>query len=397
VSSQFGPDHLPYGVFRPRGGDARVGVALGDQALDLALLARAGELSELEDAEALFAAPSLNAFMARGPETWRACRRRLRELAREDSLPREALTPLAEIESLLPIEVADYVDFYSSLEHASNAGRIFRPDAEPLPPNWRHLPVGYHGRAGTVVVSGTPVVRPRGQFRPGPMFGPTERLDIELELGCVIGTPSARGRPVAVGEALEHVFGLVLLNDWSARDIQGWETVPLGPLNGKSFATSIGAWITPLEALVERRLPGAAQEPEPLEHLRGAPLVFDIDLEVTLRSAAMAERGLAARTIARTSARNLYWSVEQQIAHLTSNGASLRTGDLLGSGTISGPEREQRGSLLELSWNGAEPFELGDGETRTYLEDGDEVVLRGSAGEGLGLAEVRGIVEPATA
>ncbi len=202
---------------------------------------------------------------------------------------------------------------------------------------------------------------------------------------------------MAVGEALEHVFGLVLLNDWSARDIQGWETVPLGPLNGKSFATSIGAWITPLEALVERRVPGAAQEPAPLEHLRAEPLVFDIELEVTLRSAAMAKSGLEASTIARTNARHLYWSLEQQVAHLTSNGASLRTGDLLGSGTISGPQREQRGSLLELSWNGAEPFELGDGETRTYLEDGDEVVLRGSAGEGLGLAEVRGIVEPATA
>ncbi len=399
--SDFGPDHLPYGVFRPPGGVPRVGVALGEEALDLALLARAGELSEVEDAEALFAAPSLNAFMARGPDTWRACRRRLKALVREGSLPREALIPLAEIESLLPIEVADYVDFYSSLEHASNAGRIFRPDADPLPPNWRHLPVGYHGRSSTVVVSGTPVVRPRGQFRakgaPGPVFGPTERLDIELELGCVIGTPSVHGESVAVGEALEHVFGLVLLNDWSARDIQGWETVPLGPLNGKSFATSIGAWITPLEAVVERRVPGAAQEPGPLEYLRAEPLVFDIELEVTLRSAAMAEGGLDATTIARTNARHLYWSLEQQIAHLTSNGASLRTGDLLGSGTISGPQREQRGSLLELSWNGAEPFELGDGETRTYLEDGDEVVLRGSAGEGLGLAEVRGVVEPATA
>ena len=200
-----------------------------------------------------------------------------------------------------------------------------------------------------------------------------------------------------MGEALDHVFGLVLLNDWSARDIQGWETVPLGPLNGKSFATSIGAWITPLEAVVERRVPGAAQEPAPLEYLRAEPLVFDIELEVTLRSAAMAESGLEATTIARTNTRHLYWSLEQQIAHLTSNGASLRTGDLLGSGTISGPQREQRGSLLELSWNGAEPFELSDGETRTYLEDGDEVVLRGSAAEGLGLAEVRGIVRPATA
>jgi fumarylacetoacetase len=252
--------------------------------------------------------------------------------------------------------------------------------------------VGYPGRAGTVVVSGTPIVRPSGQFWPrgasAPEYRRSQQLDIELELGAVIGTPSQHGKPVPVGEALDHVFGLVLLNDWSARDVQGWEMVPLGPLLGKSFATSVGAWVTPLEAMLDRRVPGAPQEPPPLDYLRTDPLAFDLDLSVSMRSAAMAERGEPAQTIVRTSARNLYWSLEQQIAHLTANGASLRTGDLIGSGTISGPERYQRGSFMELSWNGEEPFSL-DGEQRTYLEDGDEVILSGE-----GLTEVRGRIVP---
>jgi len=362
-----------YGVFRREGEPARVGALLEDGVVDLAAAARAGKLAEVPDAERVFSAASLNPFMALGREAWSAGLEQVRDL--------DASLPLAEVEPLLPIEVADYVDFYSSRHHAENAGRIFRPGAEePLSPNWRSLPVGYHGRAGTVVPSGTPVVRPCGQFwgEGGPEHGPTRALDIELELGFVIGTPSRHGEPVGVGEALEHVFGLVLLNDWSARDIQIWETVPLGPFLGKSFATSIGAWVAPLETLVGRRVPGERQEPPPLEYLRAEPLVFDLELEVSLNGA----------TIVRTNARHLYWTVEQQIAHLTANGASLRAGDLLGSGTISGPEREQRGCLLELSWNGAEPFELPDGSTRTYLEDGDEVVLRGE-----GLSEVRGVVQ----
>jgi fumarylacetoacetase len=381
---------LPYGVFRPRGDSPRVGVASGESAIDLLVLARSRLLEEVDGAEALFAQSSLNAFMARGPDVWSACRRRLLALVGDGSLPAEALVPLAEIESLLPIEVADYVDFYSSLEHASNAGRIFRPGSDPLPPNWRHLPVGYHGRAGTVVVSGTPIVRPRGQFwsHGAPEYRPSERVDIELELGVVIGTPSEHGRPVPVDEAMRHVFGLVLLNDWSARDVQGWETVPLGPFLGKSFATSISAWVTPLEALAERRVPGPVQDPEPLEYLRTEPQVFDLELSVSVCSAGMASRGEPPQTIVHTSARNVYWSVEQQMAHLTANGASLRTGDLLGSGTISGPERTERGSLLELSWNGQEPFEL-DGERRTYLEDGDEVILSGEL-----LSDVSGRIVP---
>ena len=324
----------------------------------LAAAASAGPL------RSLLAAPALNPLMWAGPEAWAAAR------AIEDA----PAYPLRVVDLYLPFAVADYVDFYSSLHHATNAGRIFRPDGEALPPNWRHLPVGYHGRAGTIVPSGTPIPRPHGQLGPGE-FGPTRRLDIELELGFVIGRPSAHGEPVPIERALDHVFGVVLLNDWSARDIQAWETRPLGPFLGKSFATSIGHWVVPLDDLPRtRREP---QDPPPLPYLQEEPWAFDVALEVELNGT----------VVARTNADQLYWSVAQQIAHLTVNGASLRTGDLLGSGTISGPERDQRGSLLELSWNGDEPIELADGSTRTFLEDGDEVVLRGA-----GLGEVRGRV-----
>jgi fumarylacetoacetase len=279
----------------------------------------------------------------------------------------------------LPFEVADYVDFFSSLHHATNMGRMFRPDAEPLLPNWRHLPVAYHGRSGTVVPSGTPVRRPCGQ-RPGPEYGPSVRLDIELEAGFVVGVPSALGEPVPLERALDHVFGMVLVNDWSARDIQAWEYQPLGPFLGKSFATSVSPWVVPLSELEGRRAPTAPQEPEPLPYLREEPWAYDIALEVELNGT----------LIAGTNTRHLYWSIAQQVAHLTVNGASLRTGDLLASGTISGPTPESRGSLIELTWNGQEPIELPGGDSRTFLEDGDEVVLRGD-----GIGEVRGRIEPA--
>jgi fumarylacetoacetase len=383
--SGFGPEHLPYGVFRHAGAARpRVGVRLRDRVLDLALLSDEGLLDE---DPGLFARPSLNAFMAAGPETWRRVRDALRALtAGPDAEP--AAVALEDAELLLPFEVGDYVDFYSSIDHATNVGRIFRPDAEPLLPNWRHLPVGYHGRAGTVVVSGTPIRRPHGQRRErgadAPAFGPSTRLDIELELGFVIGV--AGDEPVAVDRALDHVFGVVVLNDWSARDLQAWENRPLGPFLAKSFATSISAWVTPLDALRDRRVPAPPQDPEPLPYLREEPWAFDIDLEVELNGA----------TISRTSARHLYWSAAQQLAHMTVNGASTRVGDLFATGTISGPEREQRGSLLELSWDGADPIALPGGSTRTFLEDGDEVVLRGRAGDAIELGEVRGRIGPAT-
>ena len=381
----FGPEHLPYGVFRRAGESPRVGARLGDGVLDLAALAGDGPLDE---DPALFAQPSLNAFMAAGRETWARVREELQALAAGPDVE-PATVALDEVELLLPIAVGDYVDFYSSLDHATNVGRLFRPDADPLVPNWRHMPIGYHGRAGTVVVSGTPIRRPSGQRLErgdeAPVFGPSARLDIELELGFVVGVPSALGEPVAIDHALDHLFGVLLVNDWSARDIQAWEYRPLGPFLAKSFATSVAAWVTPLDALLDRRVPAPAQEPPPLAYLREDPWALDLDLEIELNGT----------VVARTSARHLYWSAAQQLAHLTVNGASLRVGDLFASGTISGPEREQRGCLLELAWNGAEPIELADGSTRSFLLDGDEVVLRGGGGDTLALGEVRGRIEPA--
>jgi fumarylacetoacetase len=354
---------IAYGVVR-ESGRARVGALVDGRVLDLA--------AALEDE--VFGAPSLNPFMARGPGFWRETHARVKELDAPVMAPDD-------VELRMPFEVADYVDFFSSLHHATNMGRMFRPDAEPLLPNWRHLPVAYHGRSGTVVPSETPVRRPCGQ-RPGPEYGPSLRLDIELEAGFVVGVPSALGEPVPLERALDHVFGMVLVNDWSARDIQAWEYQPLGPFLGKSFATSVSPWVVPLTELEGRRAPTAPQEPAPLPYLREEPWAYDIALEVELNGT----------VIARTNAHHLYWSIAQQVAHLTVNGASLRTGDLLATGTISGPTPESRGSLIELTWNGQEPIELPGGDTRTFLEDGDEVVLRGD-----GIGEVRGRIEPAPA
>ena len=378
--SGFPAEHLPYGVFSIGGGERRVGVRVGDAVLDLAQLATWGVAGLDEVAADTFAQPSLNGFLARGPERWRAARERVTELvcdpgARSQVEP--ALVPLSAASLHLPIEVADYVDFYSSIEHATNLGRLFRPDAEPLLPNWRHLPVAYHGRAGTVVVSGTPVPRPSGQRRADDevVFGPSERLDIELEVGAVVGVPSPPGRPVPVGDAASHVFGLALVNDWSARDIQAWEYQPLGPFLGKSFATTLAAWITPLDALAGCRVPGPPQQPEPLPYLRLADdWGLDLDLSVVLRPAG----GTGAEVVSRTSFAGLYWRLPQQIAHLTVNGAHLRTGDLLASGTVSGPERGSEGSLIEMTRGGVEPLAVA-GVERRFLADGDEVVLQASA------------------
>ena len=376
------PPALSYGVFSPPGGSARAGACHDGRVLDLASLARAGLVDGFPGAAAAFAAPALDAFMAAGPAAWEATWQQLETLLGDARAERHSHA-LADVTPRLPFTVADFADFYASLEHATNLGRIFRPGSEALLPNWRHLPVGYHGRAGTVVVSGTDIVRPSGQSLPAgettPRFGPSRRLDIELELGFVIGTPSRLGEPVAVDEALRHVFGVVLLNDWSARDLQAWEYQPLGPFLGKSFATSIGAWVTPLGALARFRVPAPEQRPAPLRYLREQPWALDLELEVELNGA----------VVARSNARHLYWSPAQLIAHLTANGASLRTGDLLGSGTISGPGREQRGSLIELSWNGEQPLELPGGGRRTFLEDGDTVLLRGTS-----LAAVAGRIVP---
>ncbi|WP_253813787.1 fumarylacetoacetase [Nocardia amikacinitolerans] len=379
--SLFGADNLPYGVFAPRGGEFRVGVRFGEFVIDLAAV--------LEDS--VFAAPVLNPFLAQGPARWREVRERVRELVSSE-IPTDAVHSLADVTLALPIRIGDYVDFYASIDHATNLGRLFRPDAEPLLPNWRHLPVGYHGRAGTVVVSGTEVVRPQGQRRTdtgAPDFGPSRRLDIEAELGFVVGVGSSLGTPIDIAEVEDHLFGVALVNDWSARDIQAWEYQPLGPFLGKSFATSLSAWVTPLAALDSARIPLPEQSPPPLPYLTAEqPWGLDIDLTVHWNGHAVAHPPYA----------RMYWSPAQMLAHLTANGAATRTGDLFASGTISGPEPGQRGSFIELSWGGAEPLVL-DGAPRTFLEDGDEVVITASApGVGvnrIGLGEVRGRILPA--
>jgi fumarylacetoacetase len=333
----------------------------------------------------VLAASTLEPLLAGGRTEWA----RSYEAARRHVEAGADRIPLGDVQLHLPFAVADYVDFYSSLEHASNLGRLFRPGGEPLLPNWRHLPVGYHGRAGTVVVSGTRVVRPCGQRKaPGeevPTFGPTRRLDIELELGFVVGAPSRLGAPVPAAAFRDHVFGVLLVNDWSARDIQAWEYQPLGPFLGKSFATSVSAWVTPLDALDDAWVAAPRQDPEPLPYLRvDGDWALDASLEVELNG----------QVVSRVSSRRLYWTMPQQLAHATVNGASLRTGDLFASGTISGPERGSEGSLIELTWNGERPLELVDGSVRVFLEDGDEVVLRGRAGD-VELGEVRGRIEAA--
>jgi fumarylacetoacetase len=364
-----------FGVFSVGDGTARIGFRVGDGVLDLAA-AGLGDVFEKN---------SLNGFLALGRAAWEDTLARVDELVAGGA----ELVALSEATSRLPFEVADYVDFYSSLEHATNLGRLFRPDAEPLLPNWRHLPVGYHGRAGTVVVSGTPVVRPSGQTKApgdaGPRFGPSRRLDIELELGFVVGVGSRLGEPVPTSAFRDHVFGVVLVNDWSARDIQAWEYQPLGPFLGKSFATSIGAWVTPLALIEDRFVAAPPQDPEPLPYLRASgEWAVDLELEVEL----------SGTVISRTNARSLYWTMPQQLAHATVAGASISTGDLFASGTISGSDPGSEGSLIELTWNGARPVRLADGSERAFLEDGDEVVLRGRAGE-VALAEVRGTIQPA--
>ncbi len=367
--------NLPYGSIR-RGPHqpARLCVAFGTTAVELAPLAKGldGIPRELIDA------PNLDRLLATDATVWAELRQALGQTL-ADGIPAEAGVPLDQAVPCLPFTVGDYVDFYSSIEHASNLGRMFRPGADPLLPNWRYLPVGYHGRSSTVVVSGTPVRRPHGQ-RPGPegpSWGPSGRLDIELELGFVTGgPPNELGEPIPIARAPERIFGFVLVNDWSARDIQAWEYQPLGPFLGKSFATSISLWVVPLAALEPHRVAGPPQDPEPFEHLRTSqPWTFDIELEVHLQPA-----GHPPHTIARTNARELYWSPAQQLAHAASNGAVVRPGDLFASGTISGADPGTQGSLIELTWNGERPLRL-DGAVRTFLEDGDTVTISGWSGD----------------
>jgi fumarylacetoacetase len=385
--SEFGLANLPYGIFSDGAastGDApRVGVRIGDAVLDLA--------RALPDD--VFAEPSLNAFMAQGRARWSEVRARITELLSGEQhrgTVEAALRPLSAVRLHLPFTPGDYVDFFGNEYHAANAGRIFRPDGEPLTPNWKHMPIGYHGRSGTVVPSGTPVTRPCGQRRGsgGPTFGPSRRLDFEAEVGFVIGAGSPG--PVPVGAFADHVFGVFLLNDWSSRDVQAWESQPLGPFLGKSFATSVSPWVVPLEALEHAWVSPPPRDPEPLPYLADAGRQgLDLVLEVRLNG----------QVAARPPYATTYWTAAQMLAHMTVNGASIRTGDLFASGTVSGPERDQRGCLLELSWGGAEPLTLPDGSVRSFLEDGDEVTITASApgphGTRIGFGEVTGQIQRA--
>jgi fumarylacetoacetase len=384
-TSDFPIQNLPYGVFSAKDGLApRVGVAIGDYVLDLWELEQDCRLPVRD--LGVFLGSTLNSFMALGPKLWSETRARISDLLRHDNpelrdnpvLRERALVPMADVKLHMPIAVSGYTDFYSSREHATNVGVMFRGKDNALQPNWLHMPIGYNGRASTVVVSGTKVRRPRGQLKPPtadvPSFGPCKRLDFELEMGVVVGQPSAMGEMLTEAQAEAMIFGFVLLNDWSARDIQQWEYVPLGPFQAKAFATSISPWIVTREALEPFRLHGPVQDPVPLPYLRQVlPNNYDLELGVGLRAAAVNE----AVDICRTNFKYMYWSSVQQLVHHASSGCAMNVGDLLGSGTISGPEKDQRGSLLEISWNGTEPVELAGGIKRTFLEDGDSLVMRG--------------------
>lgn len=378
VDDPYGPNNLPYGVYSVPDRDPRCAVRYGDSVVDLALLL----------ADDMFATSTLNPFMAMGIDTWAAVREEVRAALR-GNVVNAAVHPIADVEMHLPIAVADYVDFYASEHHASNLGRILRPgNPDPLTPNWKHLPIGYHGRSASIVVSGTNIVRPSGQRKgPGddhPVFGPTSRLDIEAELAFVVGTGNSIGIPIPVDQAERHIFGVLLFNDWSARDIQQWEYIPLGPNLGKSFACTVSPWIVPLLALDAARVPIPSQEPSVLPYLTlSDPWGLDVDFTVRWNG----------QVVSRPPYASMYWSPAQMLAHLTSNGAPTRTGDVFASGTISGPSPGEQGSCIEMSHGGTEPMTVG-GKMRTFLEDGDEIVLTASApardGSRIGFGEARG-------
>ncbi|MGR3639660.1 fumarylacetoacetase [Alterinioella nitratireducens] len=394
----FPLNNLPYGVFSTEGKGPRCGVAIGDFILDVQALEAEGVLSAGDPP--VFTKPSWNAFMALGPEAWHGFRQALIVLLGEKTgMDRRAepfLVPMADATMHMPFDVAEYTDFYAGKNHAVNVGTMFRGAENALPPNWLHIPIGYNGRASSVVVSGTDVRRPWGQLKgpdmEAPIWAPCKRFDLELEMGAIVGTPSQG--PVTVAEADAMIFGYVLLNDWSARDIQAWEYQPLGPFQAKATATTISPWIVTAAALEPFRCDTPEREKELLPHLKDAgPMLYDIDLAVTLTP-----EGKAASTIARTNYSQMYYSAAQQLAHHTTSGCPMRVGDLLGSGTISGPEASQRGSLLELSWGGKEPVTLETGEERSFLEDGDTLELHGVAkGDGyrIGFGPCEGKLLPA--
>jgi fumarylacetoacetase len=406
--SHFPIQNLPYGVFKHPGEDRRVGVAIGDTVLDLAALEERGFFSSVGlGPTPVFRCASLNQFMSLGRGAWRQVRAIISRLLSADEprlrddveLRRAVLLPQAEVEMCLPAEIGDYTDFYSSREHATNVGTMFRGQENALPPNYLWMPIAYHGRASSVVISGTDLHRPCGQTRregaSAPDFGPSQRVDFELEMGFLIGPGNELGQPIRVDAAAEHIFGLVLVNDWSARDIQRWEYVPLGPFLAKNFGTSISPWVVSLDALEPFRCAGPVQDPPPLPYLRmDGEQAFDIHLEVMLQPAGSPRPHL----ICRSNYKHLYWNMSQQLAHHTITGCNVRPGDLMASGTVSGPTPGSYGSLLELAWRGERPLNLPGGQQRAFIEDGDRIVMTGwcqGAGYRVGFGEVAGRILPA--
>jgi fumarylacetoacetase len=416
-AGDFPIQNLPLGVFRIADGPARVGVAIGDRILVVGAAARLGLLSGAAGDATAYDGATLNALMGRGTAARRALRAGLVELLREDTdvgararaVASELLVRAEDAELLVPAAIGDYTDFYASVHHATNVGSMFRPD-NPLLPNYKHVPIGYHGRASSIVPSGAGVIRPCGQSKadtdPVPTFGPSRRLDYELEVGVFVGEGNSLGEPITLAEAEDRLFGLCLVNDWSARDIQAWEYQPLGPFLAKNFATTVSPWIVTMEALAPFRAPAfprPATDPRPLPYLETpaneASGGFDVQLEVWLRSERMRRDGLPAMRLTHVRFTEMYWTVAQLTAHHASNGCNLRPGDLIASGTVSGPTRESRGCLLELAWRGTEPITLPTGEQRRFLDDGDEVIFRGFCERGgfarIGFGECRGTVLPA--
>ena len=417
--SEFPLQNLPYGVFSTADTPRRIGVAIGDRVLDVARIVEAGLLDSIPQAAGMLCGDALNAFMAAGRSVWQATRTRLVALLANDDVTDHAGRPVRADRALrddaalrgealidrhaadmhLPCRIGNFVDFYSSKEHATNVGSMFRDPSNPLLPNWMHIPIGYNGRSSSIVVSGTDIVRPCGQTKSddadAPTFGPTRLLDIELEVGFLTGPPNALGDPIPIDRAMDHIFGMVLVNDWSARDVQRWEYVPLGPFLGKSFATSISPWVVTMDALAPFRVDGPEQNPQPLAYLRSAgERAYDIDLEVHLKPAGDADSS----RIARTNFKYMYWTAEQQLAHLTCNGTNVEPGDLCASGTVSGPTPDSYGSLLELCWKGTKPIRLPDGQERRFLQDGDTVTMTGCCDADafrVGFGAVAGTILPA--
>lgn len=403
-NSHFPIQNLPFGIFSTENASPRVGVRIGEFVLDLSVLEQHAFFGPYLQGKNIFSRPSLNAFMGMGKPAWREARAVITNLLRTENptlrdnpdLRGAALIPAESATLHLPVDIGDYTDFYASRQHATNVGIMFRGQENALMPNWLHLPVGYHGRASSVVLSGTDIQRPHGQTLPtgatNPVFGPSRRLDFELEMGFLIGPGNALGEPISVENAENHIFGLVLVNDWSARDIQAWEYQPLGPFLAKNFATSISPWVVPMDALEPFRISGPVQDPEPLPYLRTSGAgSFDIHLEVHLQTVQMTTPDV----ISRSNFTHLYWDMRQMVAHHTVTGCNLRPGDLLASGTISGPTEDSFGSLLELAWRGERPLQLPSGETRSFLQDGDRVTLTGwCQGEGyrVGFGEVTGMI-----